>query len=660
MKRDTVVSIYAWTVAALGAALLLAQSFASPGFLADLPWIVLFILLCTGLEFVAVPLTSGVWITFDFVLVFFVYIRFGYLAAAWTASLGTVVGQIFRKRPARRVAFIPAQFVLSVFAMDWVFRSVSGISHVASGGLPLSILPVLFLAAFVYSLVNNIFVPLYVALEKPQSLKGILATIFYDLATVLFLALLTILGAAVFDEAGWVGLLVYLIPFPFIVWSLFTLVGSASISEELVRRGKTVSLSSVTEAVEMLILIFCLGVLVTVLYFVRQWTPNLFFTIGGLAVTGLFLVGAFLMRAFVRKRIALPTSRVVAQLRDMARGSGDLSVRIPITTRDEIGELASSMNEFVDRMAMIVRDVKDQAERMASSAEELASSAQEMSATAEEIASTAEETSRGARAQVDGVKQAIGAVDVIEKTVGEVSGRAETGTHLAQEVAKRAGEGGESVQEMVSHFALIEEAVRNLAVMIEGQARHTAEITKITHLITTISTKTNLLSLNAAIEAARAGEQGKSFAVVAEEIKTLAQGSQNSAKEIGSLIEAIEEETRKVRASMQAGQERVGGGREVVEQARSRLLEIVSLAADTAKASLENYESFQREKEEVASIVKAMQAISKVTDETAVRMEEATAATQQSTATSQEVAKTAQEVARTAEELKMLVRKFKV
>jgi methyl-accepting chemotaxis protein len=196
--------------------------------------------------------------------------------------------------------------------------------------------------------------------------------------------------------------------------------------------------------------------------------------------------------------------------------------------------------------------------------------------------------------------------------------------------------------------------------MIEGQARHTAEITKITHLITTISTKTNLLSLNAAIEAARAGEQGKSFAVVAEEIKTLAKGSQNSAKEIGSLIEAIEEETRKVRASMQAGQERVGGGREVVEQARSRLLEIVSLAADTAKASLENYESFQREKEEVASIVKAMQAISRVTDETAVRMEEATAATQQSTATSQEVAKTAQEVARTAEELKVLVGKFKV
>lgn len=660
MKRDTVVSIYSWTVAALGAALLLAQTSASPGFLAQLPWIVLFILLCSALEFVAVPMTSGVWITFDFVLVFFVYLRFGYLVAAWTASLGTVLGQIRRRRPARRVAFVPAQFVLAVFAMDWAFRSVTGIPHIVSGGLPLSILPALFLSAFVYALVNNIFIELYVGMEKPQPLRGLLGTTFYDMLTVLFLALLTILGAAVFDEAGWPGLIVYIIPFPFIVWSLFTLVGSTAISEEQSRRGKTVSLAAVTEAVEMLILIFCLGTLTTVIYLVHDWPHGLFFLIAGLAVTGLFLFGAFLMRAFVRKRIALPTSQVVAQLREMARGSGDLSVRIPITTRDEIGELAGSMNAFVDRMAGIVRDVKDQAERMASSAEELASSAQEMSATAEEIASTAEETSRGARAQVDGVKQAIQGVDAIEKTVGEVSGRAEEGARLAQEAAQRALQGGSAVEEMVSHFALIEEAVRNLAVMIEGQARHTAEITKITHLLTSIASKINLLSLNAAIEAARAGEAGKSFAVVAEEMKTLAAGSQNSAKEIGSLIEAIEEETRKVQASMQAGQEQVGSGREVVEQARLRLAEIVTLAAGTAKAIASNYESFEKERGEVGAIVRAMQAISKVTDETAVRMEQATAATQESTATSQEVAKTAQEVSRTAEELKGLVGKFKV
>lgn len=660
MKRDTLVSIFAWTVAAIGVVLLLAHSLSSPDFLSKLPWIVLFVLLITLIDRASVPMTSGVWITFDFVLVFFAYIRFGTLVAAWAASLGTVYGQIHRKRPARRVAFVPAQFVLAVFAMDWAFRSLTGISHVVAAGLSVGILPALFFSAFVYSLVNNIFISLYVGMETPQPLSGILQTTFYDLLTVLFLALLTILGAAVFGEAGWAGLIVYIIPFPFIVWSLFTLVGSTAISQEHVRRGKTISLAAVTEAVEMLILIFSLGTLTTIIFLVHDWPRALLFLIAGLAVTGLFLIGAFLMRAFVRKRIALPTSQVVAQLREMARGSADLSVRIPITTRDEIGELAAGMNEFVDRLAGIVRDVKDQAERMASSAEELASSAQEMSATAEEITSTAEDTSRGARSQVDGVKQAIRAVDAIQETVGEVSGRAQEGARLAQEAAQRAEQGGNAVEEMVSHFGLIEEAVRNLAIMIESQARHTAEITKITHLLTSIASKTNLLSLNASIEAARAGEAGKSFAVVAEEIKNLAQRSQNSAKEIGSLIEAIEEGTRKVGASMQAGQERVGSGREVVEHARARLSEIVTLAAGTAKTIAENYEAFETEKSEVQAIMAAMQAISKVTDETAVRMEEATAATQQSTATSQEVARAAQEVARAAEELKVLVGKFKV
>lgn len=660
VKRDTLISMYAWTVAAIGVALLLVQSFGSLEFLPNLPWIVLFVLLTTLIEFVAVPMTSGVWITFDFALIFFVYIRFGCLVAAWTASLGTVIGQIRRRRPARRVAFVPGQFVIAVLAMDWAFRFMSGIPHVDSGAFPLRFIPALLFSAFVYCLVNNAFIELYVGLEKPQPLRSLLSTTLYDMLTVLFLALLTILGTAVLQEAGWIGLLVYLIPFPFIVWSLFALVSSTAISEELVSRGKAVSLASVIQAVEMLILIFCLGASTTVFFFVRHWPPGMFFLIGGLTVTGLFLLGAFLMRTFVRQRIALPTSQVVSQLREMALGFGDLSRRIPITTRDEIGELAGSMNEFVERLATIVKEVKDQAEKMATSAEELASSAEEMSATAQEITATAEETSRGARQQVEGVKQAIRAVDVIQDTVREVSVRAQGDAQLSQDVSLRAQEGGKAVEEMVSRFALIEEAVRNLALMIEGQARQTAEITKITQVITTIASKTNLLALNAAIEAARAGEAGKSFTVVAEEIKGLAQRSQASAKEISSLIEAIEEETKKVHSSMQAGQERVGSGREVVELARQHLSEIVALATGTAKTTSENYESFEREKAEVQAIVTAMQAISKVTDETAARMEEATAATQEATATSQEVAKTTQEVARAAEELKVLVGKFKV
>lgn len=658
MKRDTVVSIFAWIVAALGAVLLFSQSLGVPEFFSLIPWIVLFIVLATLLEFVAVAMPSGSWITFDFALVFFVYLQFGYLATIWTASLGTLYGQIHRQRPLRRVAFIPAQFVLAVLAMDWTFQALGG--HRGGGLLSLANLPILFCSAFVYSLVNNLFLSLYVGLERPQPLRGILQTSFYDILTVLFLALIAMLGAVVILEAGWIGLLVYLIPFPFILWALFTLVGSAAGARQEGRTGRKTSLAAVTEAVEMLILIFSLGSLVAILYLVRSWPPAMFFLVVGMAVTILFLVGAFLMRTFVRRRIAIPTSEVVARLREMALGGGDLSRRIPISTRDEIGELAGSMNEFVERLSGIVQDVKDQAERMASSSEELASSAEEMSATAEEITSTAEDTSRGARQQVEGVKQAIKAVDEIQGTVGVVSERAEEGAALAQDVARKAEEGGRAVEEMVSHFALIEEAVRNLAVMIESQARHTAEITKITQMITAIASKTNLLSLNAAIEAARAGEAGKSFAVVAEEIKNLAQRSQNSAKEIGNLIEAIDEETKKVRTSMQAGQERVGSGREVVELAKVRLQEIVTLAVSTAKAITENYESFEKEKSEVLAIVGAMQAISKVTDETAVRMEEATAATEESTATSQEVAKTAQEVARAAEELKVLVGKFKV
>ena len=191
-------------------------------------------------------------------------------------------------------------------------------------------------------------------------------------------------------------------------------------------------------------------------------------------------------------------------------------------------------------------------------------------------------------------------------------------------------------------------------------ARHSDEIQNITSLITDISDQTNLLALNAAIEAARAGEYGKGFAVVAEEVRRLAEQSKASASEIGSMVDMIQDASKRAVTSISAGSERVDDGIAATEQSRQVFEEIQYAVGDvTTKVEMVSaaIEEIQAMADEVSHGANEIQQLS---GEAAASAGDTSAATEEQLAVTEEISASAQALARLAEELQAEMKHFRV
>ena len=344
----------------------------------------------------------------------------------------------------------------------------------------------------------------------------------------------------------------------------------------------------------------------------------------------LSILAAIGVSVWFARRLASP----IVAMKDAAIqvAAGDLTRSVTVTSRDEVGELGDALNRMIGDLSSTIRQVGEAADAVASSSSEISSSTEEMAAGAQEQTSQAGEVAS--------------AVEEMTKTIVENSRNASQTAEMSKVARETATTGSGVVREAVEGMNRIAQVVNTSASTVRELGKSSTQIGEIIGVIDDIADQTNLLALNAAIEAARAGEQGRGFAVVADEVRKLAERTTKATKEIATMIKQIQSETNGAVASMEEGTKEVGEGIKLADRAGASLREIVNGVQQVTDMVTQIAVASEEQSSASEQISKNVEAISSVTTQTA-----------QGT---QQIAKAAEDLNRLTENLQSLVSRFKV
>jgi methyl-accepting chemotaxis protein len=325
------------------------------------------------------------------------------------------------------------------------------------------------------------------------------------------------------------------------------------------------------------------------------------------------LILPFAIGLFMKSLILAPIKKTVDVIEIVAQG--DLTKRIDVASTDEIGEMARHFNGFVDKLHEAINHVAQSSDAVSSAAGTLDRATEQMAAGVEEAAM-----------QVNSVATAS---EEMSKTSSEIAQNCVLAARSSDEATQSVNTGEAVTRQTIGIMNRISDRVKDSAEVIKSLGARSDQIGQIVGLINDVADQTNLLALNAAIEAARAGEHGRGFAVVADEVRKLAERTAVATKEISSTIRAMQTETKKAVSSMEEGVNEVGIGTTEAAKSGAALQEILSQINRVTAEINQIAVASEQETATTNEIASSIQQISEVMHETARRIQENAAASSQ-------------------------------
>ncbi|MDA5108571.1 methyl-accepting chemotaxis protein [Brevibacillus thermoruber] len=379
--------------------------------------------------------------------------------------------------------------------------------------------------------------------------------------------------------------------------------------------------------------------------------------------TAIFLVAisVFLVTLywFVNRQVAVPLKKLSEGIVALAEHK-DLSSRFEVVRRDEIGRVATALNHFVTDLYDMMKNINRTAGVVEEVSRRSAGNANEATMAFTRVAESFREVAAGTENQLYGAEESARAMEEMAIGIQRIAEASATVAEASRDMAGQAAAGSESIDKVSSQMQSIQQSVSYSNEVVQKLDSRSHEISQIVEAISDIASQTNLLALNAAIEAARAGEQGRGFAVVADEVRKLAEQSNESASRIAGLIAEIQKETALAVEAMQTGTEQVHTGIIVASEsgeAFRRIMESTQYVADQIQEISAVAEQMSAASEQVTASIAQLSNIAKASADSAAS---ASGSAEEQLRSMNELSASADNLSRMARDLQQLIEKFKL